>query len=66
MVTLLTRAGDLQTFQVKLPANEIASFIDEFRTRHLSELTEVRAYSLIEGSQMMKRVWSSIGMLFSC
>lgn len=30
------------SLQVKLPASEIAATINEFRSRHLAELTEVR------------------------
>lgn len=32
-------------FQAKLPMSEIAATINEFRTRHLSELTEVSSFS---------------------
>jgi len=31
----------VETCQAKLPTSEIANTINEFRTRHLSELTEV-------------------------
>lgn len=32
---------NVETSQAKLPTSEIANTINEFRTRHLSELTEV-------------------------
>ena len=34
----------LLLLQAKLPASEIAAAIDEFRNRHLSELTEVHLH----------------------
>lgn len=34
-------------FQAKLPMSEIAATINEFRTRHLSELTEVSSFQFV-------------------
>lgn len=34
-------------FQAKLPMSEIAATINEFRSRHLSELTEVSSFQFV-------------------